>query len=78
MWPVGAILMISVWLNLLKQFTQLPFFGIFLMMLFNILKTMKKLALLIFIFVVAFGIGFNILFVNNVSFQNSTNSLLNI
>ena len=77
MWPIGSILMISVWLNLLIQLTQLPFFGIFLMMFFNILNTMKKLSLFILIFVVAFGIGFNILFVNNVSFQYQQ-ALLNL
>ena len=73
MWPVGAVLMISVWLNLLKQFAQIPFFGVFLMMFVNIFKTMKKLAMIIAVFIVAFGIGFNILFINNVSLKKAIN-----
>ena len=65
-WPVGSFLLTCSWLNLLVYFRQLPFFGIFIIMFTDILKTISKFSVVLLVFIIAFGLGFHIVFVNQV------------
>ena len=46
---------------------DMPFFGIYVLMFFDILKTVVKLGLILLVFLIAFGLGFNLLLVRHVS-----------
>jgi len=67
-WPVGSFILTVAWLNLLTYFQQLPSLGIFILMFRDVGYTMLKFLLIMFVFVIAFGLGFHILFKNNNSF----------
>ena len=54
------------WLNLLGDVRQLPFLGIYVIMFFDILKTFMQFGLVFVIFIVAFGLGFHLLLINQV------------
>merc|ERR1711971_90757 len=64
-WPVGSFILTVAWLNLLTYFQQLPSLGIFIIMFRDVGFTMLKFLLIMFVFVIAFGFGFHILFKNN-------------
>ena len=49
-------------------FRQLPYFGIYVIMFFDILKTVLKLSVILVVFLVAFGLGFNLLLAQHVGF----------
>jgi len=67
-WPVGSFILTVAWLNLLTYFQQLPSLGIFILMFKDVGFTMLKFLLIMFVFVIAFGLGFHILFKNNNEF----------
>ena len=54
------------WLNLLGDVRQLPFLGIYVIMFFDILKTFMQFGLFFVIFIVAFGLGFHLLLIEQV------------
>ena len=54
------------WLNLLGDVRQLPFLGIYVIMFFDILKTFMQFGLVFVIFIVAFGLGFHLLLIEQV------------
>lgn len=64
------------WLNLLGEVRQLPFLGIYVIMFFDILKTFMRFAIVFGIFIVAFGLGFHLLLINQTPFQSVESSLL--
>jgi len=64
-WPVGSFILTAAWLNLLTYFQQLPSLGIFILMFRDVGYTMLKFLIIMFVFVIAFGLGFHILFKNN-------------
>ena len=65
------------WLNLLSYFQQLPSLGIFILMFRDVGFTMLKFLLIMFVFVIAFGLGFHILFKNNNVRNSCHHNLLN-
>ena len=65
-WPVGSFLVTVAWLNFLKNFRYVPYFGIFILMINYIIHTVAKFAVILVIFIVAFALGFHILFINQV------------
>ena len=67
-WPVGSFLVTVIWLNFLAYFQHVPFFGIFILMFKDISRTAFNFLLILFIFLIGFGLGFHILFINHVSF----------
>jgi len=75
-WPGGALILTLSWLNMLGYIRQLPYFGIYVIMFFDVLKTVMKLSLLMGVFVLAFGLGFNILLVQQPAFEDSGISVL--
>ena len=64
------------WLNLLGDVRQLPFLGIYVIMFFDILKTFMRFAVVFLIFIVAFGLGFHLLLINQTPFETVSFSLL--
>ena len=48
-------------------FRFFPYFGIFVIMFFDIFKTVAKVSVLIALFIAAFSLGFNILLIEQVS-----------
>jgi hypothetical protein len=65
-WPVGSFLITLAWLNFLTYFRYVPYFGIFILMFNYIINTVAKFAVILVIFILAFGFGFHILFINQV------------
>ena len=64
------------WLNFLTYFRYIPLFGIFILMFNDILKSVAKFAVILVIFIVAFGLAFHILFINQQAFDSTFYSLL--
>ena len=59
---IGSIVITCSWLHLSSYLTQLPIeLGIFVVMFWDIFKTIAKLGLLLLIFIIAFGLGFHIM-----------------
>jgi len=75
-WPVGSFLVTLAWINFLSYFRHLPFFGIFILMFVDILKTVAKFSVILLVFLVAFGLGFHILFINHLAFDTPTWALV--
>ena len=65
-WPLGSIIITTAWLNFLCQLRFIGFFGIFILMLENVIKTVARFSIVVAIFVLAFGFGFHLLFINQV------------
>ena len=72
-WPVGSFLVTVAWLNFLKNFRYVPYFGIFILMINYIIHTVAKFAVILVIFIVAFALGFHILFINQVLNYGTSN-----
>ena len=53
------------WINLLSYFQQLPSLGIFILMFRDVLYTMLRFLLIMAVFIIAFGLGFHLLFMHN-------------
>lgn len=64
------------WLNLLGDIRQLPYLGIYVIMFFDILKTFLRFSVVFLVFVVAFGLGFHLLLINQAPFATVSRSLL--
>ncbi len=75
-WPLLAVTLTLAWLNLLGDFRHLPSLGIYIIMFFDVLKTFMNISLIFLIFIVAFGLGFHLLCMNQVPFHSLHGSLL--
>ena len=64
------------WLNLLGDIRQLPYLGIYVIMFFDILKTFLRFSLVFVVFVLAFGLGFHLILIDQVPFQTVTRSII--
>ena len=73
--PVGSLLVTCSWLNLTSYGSQMPFLGIYILMLQQIVSTILKLSTLIIIFIIAFGLGFHVI-LNKIVKCNFTNERL--
>jgi len=75
-WPLGSIIITTAWLNFLCQLRFIGFFGIFILMLENVIKTVARFSIVVAIFVLAFGFGFHLLFINQLAFDSTSEALL--
>ena len=66
-WQLGALGVFLAWINLILFLKRMPLLGIYVLMLNTILHTFLKFALIAFLFVVAFGIAFNMILYKAVS-----------
>ena len=71
-----AISVTMAWLNLLTYLRQMPWFGVYVLMFWEILKTFTQFAVVFIIFIISFALGFHILFINQVPFERVRYSLL--
>lgn len=71
-----AVNLTLAWLNLLGDVRHMPYLGIYVIMFFDILKTFLRFAIVFLIFIVAFGLGFHLLLINQTPFQSVHTSLL--
>ena len=67
---MGSFLVTVTWLNFLAYFQHVPFFGIYILMFKDIFKTAFNFLVILMIFLIGFGLGFHILFINHVSIIN--------
>jgi transient receptor potential cation channel subfamily A protein 1 len=73
---VTAVNVTLAWLNLLGDVRELPFLGIYVIMFFDILKTFLRFGIIFLIFIIAFGLGFHLLLVNQEPFEYVGGSLI--
>ena len=66
-WQLGAFGVFLAWINLILFLKRVPLLGIYVLMFNAILQTFLKFALIAFLFVVAFGIGFYMILYKAVS-----------
>ena len=66
-WQLGAFGVFLAWINLILFLKRLPLLGIYVLMFNAILHTFLKFALIAFLFVMAFGIGFYMILYKAVS-----------
>ena len=75
-WPLGAIALTVTWLNLLSLIRKLPFFGIYVVMFADVLRTFLKVSSVVILFVVAFSLGFYSLLENQEYFRGLSKSIM--
>ena len=59
--PFGSFLLTASWLNLTTYLKRLPWIGMFFVMFKTVFFTVFKLALLVSVLLVAFGLGFHVM-----------------
>ena len=65
-WQLAAYAVTSAWINLLYRIRQIPFLGIYVLMVIDVLYTFLKFAVIILLFVIAFSLGFHCLLAQQV------------
>ena len=71
-----AIAITLAWLHLLNYLKQLPWLGVYILMFWEILGTFLQFAIIFVVFIMAFGLGFHLLLINQTPFQEFKHSLL--
>ena len=61
-WQLGAIAVFLAWINLILFLQRVPLLGIYVLMFSSILYTFLKFALIAFLFVMAFGLSFYMIY----------------
>ena len=75
-WQMMSANVTLAWLNLLGDIRQLPYLGIYVIMFFDILKTFLRFSVVFLVFVVAFGLGFHLLLIDQAPFETVARSIL--
>jgi transient receptor potential cation channel subfamily A protein 1 len=75
-WQIGALGVFLTWFALVLFIQKFPTFGIFVVMLTDILRTFSRFFLVFFLFIIGFALAFHMLLQNHNSFQHFGNSLL--
>lgn len=75
-WEVGALGVFLAWFALVLFIQKFPRFGIFVVMLTDILRTFSRFFLVFFLFIIGFALAFHMLLQNHNPFQHFGNSLL--
>ncbi|XP_048765661.1 transient receptor potential cation channel subfamily A member 1 homolog isoform X2 [Ostrea edulis] len=75
-WSVGAVAIFLCWINLVLFLQKFPRFGIYVVMFKDILNTFLQFAIVFFLFVVAFGLGFYTVLQNQDAFATVWESLI--
>ena len=71
-----AIAITLAWLHLLNYLKQLPWLGVYVLMFWEILGTFLQFGIIFVVFIMAFGLGFHLLLINQTPFQEFKHSLL--
>ncbi|CAF1140837.1 unnamed protein product, partial [Rotaria sordida] len=75
-WQLGALGVFLTWFALVLFIQKFPRFGIFVVMLKDILHTFARFFLVFFLFIIGFALAFHMLLQNHNPFQHFGNSLL--
>jgi len=75
-WQLGALSIFLTWFALVLFIQKFPRFGIFVVMLTDILRTFSRFFLVFFLFIIGFALAFHMLLHNHNAFQHFGNSLL--
>ncbi|XP_061171192.1 transient receptor potential cation channel subfamily A member 1 homolog isoform X1 [Saccostrea echinata] len=75
-WSVGAVAIFLCWINLVLFLQKFPRFGIYVVMFKDILNTFMQFAIVFFLFIVAFGLGFYCLLQSQDAFATVWESLI--
>ena len=75
-WQVGALGVFLSWFALVLFIQKFPRFGIFVVMLTDILHTFSRFFLVFFLFIIGFALAFHMLLQNHNPFQHFGDSLL--
>lgn len=75
-WQIGALGVFLAWLALVLFIQKFPQFGIYVVMLTDILRTFSRFFLVFFLFIIGFALAFHMLLQNHNPFQHFGNSLL--
>lgn len=75
-WEMGALGVLLTWFSLVLFIQKFPTFGIFVVMLTDILRTFSRFFLVFFLFIIGFALSFHMLLQNHNPFQHFGNSLL--
>ena len=66
-WQLGAMSLFSCWTNIILFMRRIPGFGLYVVMLTEILTTFFKFFVAFFLFIVAFAMAFYVLLQNQVT-----------
>ncbi|CAF1560807.1 unnamed protein product, partial [Didymodactylos carnosus] len=75
-WQLGSLAVFLSWFSLVLFIQKFPRFGIFVVMLTDILRTFSRFFLVFFLFVIGFALAFHMLLQNHNPFQRFGDSLL--
>nr|BBD96140.1 transient receptor potential ankyrin 1 [Ambystoma mexicanum] len=75
-WQCGAIAVFASWLNFLLYLQRFESFGIYIVMFWEILRTLLRIAVLFFFLLLAFGLSFYILLYPQTTFSTPYFSLM--
>ena len=75
-WPLGAVCVTMTWLNLLSLIRKLPFLGIYVVMFTDVFQTFLKVSGVVFLFVIAFSLGFHALLANQEYFGDLPKAII--
>ena len=64
-WQLGALSIFLAWLDLVLFMKKLPLFGVYVVMYIQIIYTFLRFAFLALLFIIAFGLSFYMLFVQD-------------
>ena len=65
-WEMGALTITIAWISFLSNVRMLPFLGIYVVMVTQILRTFLKLSIVVILFILAFSLGFHSLLAEQV------------
>ena len=72
-WQIGAVTITIAWIAFLSNVRMLPFLGIYILMIGNIMKTFLKLSIVVILFMIAFALGFHSLLAEQVNIIENLN-----
>eukprot|EP00794_Sanderia_malayensis_P000576 gene576-1235_t len=77
-WNAGAIAILLTWIDLLLFLTRFPYFGLYIVMFVEVLKTVLRVLLVFAIFIVGFALSFYALLREHDTFSTVERSLMKV
>ncbi len=77
-WNAGAICILLAWIDLLLFLTRFPYFGLYVVMFVEVLKTVLRVLVVFATFIVAFALSFYVLLREQDTFSTVERSLMKV
>ncbi len=77
-WNAGAISILLTWIEFLLFLSRFPYFGLYVVMFVEVLKTMVRVLLVFAIFIVGFALSFYVLMREQDTFSSVEKSLMKV